>query len=50
VDSPGREFHRPRVAAELYGVNVGCLEGVAPLSLQVGLIDGEAYSVVQDPP
>ncbi len=43
-------FHRPRVAPELYGVNVGCLEGVDPLSLEVGLIDGEAYSVVEEPP
>jgi hypothetical protein len=39
-------FHRPRVAPELYGVNVGCLEGVDPLALEVGLIDGEAYPVV----
>jgi len=42
-------FHRPRVAPDLYGVNVGCLEGVDPLSLQTGLIDGEAYSVVGSP-
>lgn len=37
-------FHRPRVAPELYGVNVGCLEGVDPLSLEVGVNDGAAYS------
>jgi len=42
-------FHRPRVAPDLYGVNVGCLDGVDPNSLQVGLIDGEAYSVVEPP-
>ena len=35
-------FHRPRVAPELYGINVGCLEGVDPLSLKVGLNDGAA--------
>jgi len=39
-------FHRPRVAPELYGVNVGCLEGVDPFSLKVGGIDGAAYSVL----
>ena len=39
-------FHRPRVAPDLYGVNVGCLEGVDPLSLEVGLIDGAAYSLL----
>ena len=39
-------FHWPRVAPELYGVNVGCLEGVDPLSLEAGLIDGQAYPVV----
>jgi hypothetical protein len=39
-------FHRPRVAPELYGVNVGCLEGVDPLALEVGLIDGAAYPVL----
>ena len=41
-------FHRPRVAPHLYGVNVGCLEGVDPLSLKVGLNDGAAYSVEGD--
>jgi len=41
-------FHRPRVAPELYGINVGCLEGVDPLSLKTGLNDGAAYSVVDD--
>jgi hypothetical protein len=40
-------FHRPRTAPELYGFNVGCLDGVDAHSLQVGLIDGEAYSVVE---
>jgi hypothetical protein len=39
-------FHRPRVAPELWGVNVGCLEGVDPHSLEVGVIDGAAYSTL----
>src|SRR5215468_10301489 len=38
-------FHRPRTAPDLYGINVGCLDGVDPLCLEVGLIDGQAYSV-----
>ena len=40
-------FHRPRVAPELYGINVGCLEGVDPNSLNTGLNDGAAYSSVE---
>jgi len=39
-------FHRPRVAPELYGINVACLEGVEPLALEVGLIDGAAYATL----
>lgn len=39
-------FHRPRTAPELYGVNVGCLDGVDPLTLEVGLNDGRSFSVV----
>ena len=39
-------FHRPRTAPDLYGVNVGCLDGVDPLSLQAGLNDGQAFSTV----
>jgi hypothetical protein len=38
-------FNRPRTAPDLYGINVGCLDGVDPLSLEVGLADGQAYSV-----
>lgn len=37
-------FHRPRTAPEFYGVNVGCLEGVDPLSLQVKVNDGKSLS------
>jgi hypothetical protein len=40
-------FHRPRVAPELYGINVGCLEGVDPFELKTGLNDGAAYSSVE---
>ena len=30
----------------MWGVNVGCLEGVDPLALKVGLNDGWAYPTV----
>lgn len=33
-------FHRPRTNPNIYRVNVGCLEGVDPLALEVGLHDG----------
>ena len=33
-------FHRPRTNPNIYRVNVGCLEGVDPLTLEVGLHDG----------
>jgi len=39
-------FHRPRVAPELYGINVACLEDVDLPALKVGVIDGAAYSVL----
>jgi hypothetical protein len=42
-------FHRPRTAPELYGINVSCLDGVDPLALNVGVIDGQALSVVDAP-
>ena len=37
-------FHRPRTNPNIYRVNVGCLEGVDPFSLQVGLNDGASLS------
>ena len=40
-------FHHPRTAPELYGINVGCLDGVDPLSLQVKLNDGQSFSIVE---
>jgi hypothetical protein len=39
-------FHRPRTTPELYAINLGCLEGVDPFSLEVGSADGAALSVV----
>jgi hypothetical protein len=39
-------FHRPRTAPDLYGINVGCFDGVDPLSLEVNLNDGQAFSIV----
>ena len=37
-------FHRPRTNPNIYRVNVGCLEGVDPLDLEVGLHDGASLS------
>jgi hypothetical protein len=39
-------FHRPRTNPDIYRVNVGCLEGVDPFSLEVGLNDGASLSTV----
>lgn len=36
-------FHRPRVAPDLYAINVACLEGVDSFELQPGLVDGRSY-------
>ena len=35
-------FHRPRTAPQMYGINVGCLEGVDPLSLPAKVNDGKS--------
>src|SRR6266705_4537509 len=37
-------FHSPRTNPNIYRVNVGCLEGVDPFSLEVGLNDGASLS------
>jgi hypothetical protein len=37
-------FHRPRTNQNIYRVNVGCLEGVDPFSIEVGLNDGASLS------
>jgi hypothetical protein len=39
-------FHRPRTNPNVYRVNVGCLEGVDPLALQVETFDGAGLSTV----
>lgn len=39
-------FHRPRTNPNIYRVNVGCLEGVDALGLEVGLHDGAALPTV----
>jgi hypothetical protein len=39
-------FHRPRTNPDIYRVNVGCLEGVDPLALEIGLNDGASLSTV----
>ncbi len=39
-------FHRMRRDPNQYGVNVGCLDGVDPYSLDVGLINGHSFSTV----
>jgi len=39
-------FHRPRTNPRIYRVNVACLAGVDPFSLEVGLNDGAALSTV----
>jgi len=39
-------FHRPRINPNIYRVNVGCLEGVDPFALEVGLNNGASLSSV----
>ena len=39
-------FHRPRTNPNIYRVNVGCLEGVDALGLEVGLNDGASLPAV----
>jgi hypothetical protein len=41
-------FHRPRVNPNIYRVNVGCLDGIDPFSLEVGLNDGASLSTVSE--
>lgn len=38
--------HQPRTAPELFGVNVGCLHDVDPLTLSYKMIDGASFSTV----
>ncbi len=37
-------YHRPRTNPKIYRINVGCLEGVDALALEVGLHDGASLS------
>lgn len=39
-------FHRPRTAPGMYGVNVGCLEGVDPFALPAPVNNGQALTSV----
>ena len=39
-------FHRPRSNPNIYRVNVGCLDGVDPFALEIGLNDGAKLSTV----
>lgn len=39
-------FHNPRSNPALTRVNAGCLEGVDPLVLETGLVDGASLSTV----
>jgi hypothetical protein len=39
-------FHRPRTNPSIYRVNIGCLEGVDPLTLDIELNDGVSLSIV----
>ncbi|HEX7912352.1 MAG TPA: GFA family protein [Paraburkholderia sp.] len=41
-------FHRPRKDPQQWRVNIGCLEGVDPYSLEAGVADGASLSVVED--
>ncbi|MBW9104177.1 GFA family protein [Paraburkholderia phenoliruptrix] len=41
-------FHQTRKDAALWRVNIGCLEGIDPYTLDAGLSDGASLSVVED--
>ncbi|MFP3583443.1 GFA family protein [Paraburkholderia sp. SIMBA_055] len=41
-------FHQTRRDAKLWRVNIGCLEGIDPYTLDAGLSDGASLSVVED--
>lgn len=41
-------FHQTRKDPKLWRVNIGCLEGVDPYTLDAGLSDGASLSVVED--
>jgi hypothetical protein len=41
-------FHQTRVDPRLWRVNIGCLEGVDPYTLEVTVANGASLSVVED--
>jgi hypothetical protein len=41
-------FHQTRRDPLLWRVNIGCLEGVDPYTLEAGVADGASLSVVED--
>jgi len=41
-------YHRTMSDPSKLGINVGCLEGVDPFSLKVGLVDGSSFPTVTD--
>ncbi len=41
----GIECMAPRVRA---GVNLGCVEGLDPLALEISIIDGKALPVIEE--
>jgi hypothetical protein len=41
-------FHQTRKDPQLWRVNIGCLQGIDPYALEVGVADGASLSVVED--
>ncbi|WP_158905098.1 GFA family protein [Burkholderia sp. L27(2015)] len=41
-------FHQTRKDAQLWRVNIGCLEGVDPYTLEAAVADGASLSVVEE--
>ncbi|HEX7936373.1 MAG TPA: GFA family protein [Paraburkholderia sp.] len=41
-------FHQMRKDPKLWRVNIGCLEGIDPYTLEAGLSDGASLSIVED--
>jgi hypothetical protein len=55
LDDPGR--YKPQMvtygvrgyARDGYRVNLGCVEGLDVLALEIGIIDGKALPVIEEP-
>jgi hypothetical protein len=41
-------FHQTRKDPLLWRVNIGCLEGIDPYTLEAGVADGASLSIVED--